>query len=162
MTPRPPIKPLTVGEDENPSRNVSLERYLESRSTRNDGKWTADTVAALIYDATIPDCFQRVADAHNAALTTERQRRPAVTVEMFLKDRAQLLAAQAAIEKHNKTERSFDCYRIKLDLSLLHAHDTEVRNPMVDLLLEIRELMPDATMKDLKDHIDALSKEKDL
>ncbi len=75
----------------------------------------------------------------------------------------QLLSAQAAIEDSlTCIPDHFVAFKIlrKIDLSLLHQHDAELRKPLVDLLLRVRELMPDATMKDLKDRIDALAKVK--
>src|SRR6266481_8115399 len=86
--------------------------------------------------------------AHNAALAAERQRHERIVEQLTAcvetSDR-ELLVAQAAIEQHNNHCKGHpwkDYPVINVDLSLLHQHDAEIRKPLVDALLEIREEMP--------------------
>jgi len=106
--------------------------------------WTPEYVAGLMArsplesrEASILRGYGVVSYAHNAALAAEREKRPTLRWEHGNAE-DQLLAAQAAIERHNELNWN-TCDVIEFDLSLLHAHDEQVRKPLVEALEQIAE-----------------------
>jgi len=88
----------------------------------------------------LPKFLKAVADAHNATLAGEGQRREQAErerdgardeknqwLQSFQEAHDQLLSTQAVIAAHNKDQHNgmVDCYPIETDLSLLHQHDAE-------------------------------------
>jgi len=112
---------------------------------------------------------QRLTEKHNTELAAERQRREKAeesaqaAIAKDKEDAARIYHLIECAEKQAGNAMTFDEIKLsahniqarRTDLSLLHQHDAEVRRPLVDLLIEIRDLMPNWTMKDLKDRIDA-------
>lgn len=97
-------------------------------------EWTAATVSKLIDTVSL----QGVADAHNAALAAEHQRREqaeaaqktllelaAADKQQLVAERQQLLAAQAAIAEALKHYN--DDFLLKPHLDILHEHDAEIK-----------------------------------
>lgn len=74
--------------------------------------------------------------------------------------RQQLLSALAAIEKHNKglSHANKRAYEIKIDRSALYARDAKVREPLVDLLNEMRNAINHEHYPDIVERLDALVK----
>jgi hypothetical protein len=107
----------------------SLARALDAERERRD-HWQGVAEAHDCRDLT--DAFVQLT-REREQLDTEREKTNnwSKVAEMF---RIQLLAAQAAIEKHNFTHRDRGCYVIDVDPSALREHDAEVRKPLVEAL----------------------------
>jgi hypothetical protein len=147
--------------EQNEFRAKSLKHLTASSEPPKEerGEWRRETVLAIARKHLGQDAISdAVADAHNAALKAERERREraesrydkldAITENEIKSLRQQLLAAQAAIAAHNAHNDNEDCAFIDVDLSALREHDerltAEVREPLVEALRIARTWLPNS------------------